>query len=413
VSRGRLRRSLVLAAVVTVLVGASLFATTGAVAVAPRQVQGIDGTKIKVGGLVENISFGGAEDGFKARINRANEKHELGKYTIDYLGSTDPGQGNVDKALSATQSLVERDQVFAVAPVLTVSMQQSVATYLASKKVPFFGGGFTKAFCAPNTYGLSFIGCAIGAKYGYTSSVESVSKAMGKSPKSLRWAVVALAQPDGEQITKDYTKLIQASGGKVVYAKAVIPPGGGGDLQPFVSAVMDTKPDVVWVLASSEVLGFTSAMKAAGYTGQMLNSAFYLPGLLPKVSSMADALEGSLVVTNTPTIEADSPFVKQMVADYQAIGKNADAVSFGGEFGYQTADVMIAMLKKVAPNFDQVVPTVSKGFKYEPKNDATPLTWPAAYNVGGNCGTSLKVVSGGVYQIAAPWFCGGKKVKLK
>jgi len=43
----------------------------------------------------------------------------------------------------------------------------------------------------------------------------------------------------------------------------------------------------------------------------------------------------------------------------------------------------------------------------------TLLTWPAAYNVGGNCGTSVKVVSGGVYQIAAPWFCGGKKVKLK
>src|SRR5204863_4650581 len=130
---------------------------------------------------------------------------------------------------------------------------------------------------------------------------------------------------------------------------------GGGDLQPFVSAVMDTKPDIVWVLAASEVLEFTSAMKAAGYAGQMLNSAFYLPGLLPKVASMADALEGSLVVTNTPTLEANSAYVKQLVADYEAIGKSANDVTFGGEFGYQTADVMIAMLKKVAPNFDKVV----------------------------------------------------------
>ena len=82
----------------------------------------------------------------------------------------------------------------------------------------------------------------------------------------------------------NFTKLTKAEKGKVVYGKAVIPPGGGGDLQPFVSAVMDTKPDVVWPLAGTEVLGFTSAMKAAGYTGQMVNSAFYSPGLLTKFS---------------------------------------------------------------------------------------------------------------------------------
>jgi ABC-type branched-subunit amino acid transport system substrate-binding protein len=404
---------LVIAASVAVVVASSLFATTGAVAVAPRQVQGVNGNKIKVGGLVENISFGGAEDGFKARINRANQKHELGKYTIDYIGSTDPGQGNVDKALSTTQSLVERDQVFALAPVLTVSFQQSAATYAASKKVPYFGGGFTNAFCSPNTYGMSFIGCAIGAKYGYTTQVESVAKAMGKSTKSLKWAIVALAQPDGQKIVQDYTKQVQATGGKVVYGKAVIPPGGGGDLQPFVSAVMDSKPDVVWILASSEVLGFTSAMKAAGYTGQLLNSAFYLPGLLPKVSSMASALEGSLVATNTPTLEANSPYVQQMVKDYEAIGKSKDAISFGGMFGYQTADVMVSMLKKVAPTFDKLVPTITKGFKYQPQAQATPLAWPGAYDVGGNCQTSLKVAAGGVYDIAAPWFCGGQKIKLK
>ena len=32
-----------------------------------------------------------------------------------------------------------------------------------------------------------------------------------------------------------------------------------------------------------------------------------------------------------------------------------------------TADLMIAMMKKVAPNFDQLVPTISKGFSYKPQ----------------------------------------------
>jgi ABC-type branched-subunit amino acid transport system substrate-binding protein len=409
----RTRRCLILIVGLVVAVGSSMVAVNGAAASAPRQVQGIDGNKIKVGGLIEEVSFSGAEDGFKARINRANEDHELGKYTIDYVGSTDPGQGNTDKALSATQSLVERDQVFALAPILTVSFQQSVGTYATSKKVPYFGGGFTKAFCAPNTYGFSFIGCAIGAKYASTMQVESVATAMDVPAKGLKWAIVALAQPDGEQIVKDYSKQVKATGGKVVYGKAVIPPGGGGDLQPFVSAVMDTKPDVVWILASSEVLGFTSAMKAGGYNGQLLNSAFYLPGLLPKVSTMADALEGSLVVTNTPVLEADSPYVKKMVADYEAIGKSQGDISFGGEFGYETADSMIAMMKKVAPNFEKLVPTISKGFKYQPVKDGTPLSWPAAYDAGGNCDTTVRVASGGVYEVAAPWKCGGKTVKLK
>jgi hypothetical protein len=118
-------------------------------------------------------------------------------------------------------------------------------------------------------------------------------------------------------------------------------------------------------------------------------------------------------VTNTPTLEADSPYVKQMVADYKAIGLDEDAVSFGGIFGYETADSMVAMLKKVAPNFDKLVPTISKGFKYQPVKDGTPLTWPAVYNTGGNCVSTVKVVSGGIYQVVAPFACGGKVVKLK
>ena len=391
-------------------VGALVAVAPGATAVAPR-VQGIDGNSIKVGGVIEAVSFSGIEDGFKARINRANTKKELGKYKIDYIGSTDVGQGNVDKALATTQSLIERDQVFALAPVSTVSFQQSVATYAASKRVPYFGAGFTKAFCKPNTYGLSFIGCAIGAEYGFTTAAESVSAALGKKPSELRWAIAALAQPDGQQIVDDYSTLVEGVGGKVVYAKAVIPPGGGGDLQPFVSAVMDTEPDVVWVLAAAEVLGFTSAMKAAGYTGQMLNSAFYLPGLISQVKTIADALDGSLVATNTPTIEADSPYVQQMIKDYEAIGKSASDISFGGSFGYQTADLMIAMLKKVSPNFDQLVQTISKGYSYQPAKQATPLKWPAAYNQGGSCATTLKIVNA-AYEIVHPWNCDGKRVKF-
>src|SRR5690242_16520396 len=90
--------------VVVVLATGSLIALSGgAQAVAPR-AQGISGNTIKVGGMFDSLSFSGADDGFNARISRANKTKELGKYKIDYIGSTDVAS-STDKALSTTQSL--------------------------------------------------------------------------------------------------------------------------------------------------------------------------------------------------------------------------------------------------------------------------------------------------------------------
>jgi ABC-type branched-subunit amino acid transport system substrate-binding protein len=405
--RGKARWLAVL--VVVVVTASTAMALSGGAGATAPQVQGISGNTIKVGGMFDALSFRGADDGFNARISRANKTGELGKYKIDYLGSTDVAS-QADKALSTAQSLVERDQVFALAPVISTGFQQSVATYAAGKKVPYFGAGFTNAFCTPNTYGISPLGCAVGGKYSYNTAINGVAAALGKKPSDLKWAFVGLAIPDGQTTVDNFVKLAKSAGGKVVYSKAVIPQGGGGDLQPFVSAVMDTKPDIVWPLAGAEVIGFTSAMTAAGYTGQMVNSAFYSPGLL-NIQSISTALNGSLVQATTPVIESNSPYVKQLVKDYQAIGKTDADITFGGEYAYMTADLMIAALKKVAPNFDQVVPQMTKGFSYKPAKDGIPFTWPAAYNQSGQCNTIVKIDSG-KYTIATPYNCNGKKVRV-
>ena len=42
-------------------------------------MQGISGTTIKVGGIFESADFPGTQQGFEARIDRANKDHELGK----------------------------------------------------------------------------------------------------------------------------------------------------------------------------------------------------------------------------------------------------------------------------------------------------------------------------------------------
>ena len=148
---------------------------------------------------------------------------------------------------------------------------------------------------------------------------------------------------------------------------------------------MDTKPDIVWELLGAEVLGVTSALKAAGYTGHGRELRVLLTGSVRKIPSVATTLDGSVIQASTPVIESESPQVQQMVKDYKAIGKDVADISFGGEYAWMTADLMIAMMKKVAPNFDKLVPTVSKGFAYKPPKDGVPFNWPSAYNSAGPC----------------------------
>ena len=119
-------------------------------------------------------------------------------------------------------------------------------------------------------------------------SINGVASGLpGKKPSELKWAFVGRSDPDGQKSTENFTKLAKAEGANVVYSKAVIPIGGGGDLQPFVSAVMAAEPDIIWELLGAEVLGFTSALKWGRLHRRLTgNSAFYSPGLLTQYEAV-------------------------------------------------------------------------------------------------------------------------------
>jgi ABC-type branched-subunit amino acid transport system substrate-binding protein len=375
--------------------------STDTTAASAGPVRGIEGNVIKVGGIIDALSFSGADDGFKARINRANKTKELGKYTIDYIGSTDAG-GQADKAVSIAQDLVGRQKVFAVAPVISSAAQAGFAQYLTTQKTPYFGGGFTAAFCKPNIYGMSVLGCAVNGDFTLTQSPVGLASALGKSVKDLKWAFIGVDIPDGQQTVDRFVAEVKAEGGQVVYAKSTLPQGGGGDLQPFVSAVRATNPDVVWPLAGAEVIGFKAAMKASGYKGALVDSALYSPGLLG-IKAIDDALEGTYVAGSTPILEENLPFAQTMSQDFKDSG--GAKVTFGGLYGYMSADLMVAMLKDSAPNFGSLAQRVSKGFAYRPQKGMNPFTWPAAYNETGRCATMLKVVNK-TYTVVSPYTCG-------
>ena len=372
-------------------------------------VQGISGDTIKVGGLFSSTSNAGAEDGFNARIDRANKDGELGKYKIQLVGMDDDGD-NPATNLSDAQSLVDRQGVYAIAPVVTTSFTSSTASFLQQKGIPYFGAGFTNGFCLPYTGGLSQIGCAIGGSYVNNIAVGQVASAIGKPVNKLKWAFVGLDIPSGTQADNAYGDAVKLAGGTVVYNQAVIPLTTG-NLAPIVNAVEATHPDVVWIVAGSQSIAMKTAFKSSGYTGSLVDSSDYAPGLLKESPAVAAALNGTYIAATFPVIEENTPYVQQMVKDYQASGKSLADITFGGEYAYMTADDMIGLLKKIAPNFGAVESTLKSGFSYAPATGGIPISYPFMFDAPTNCGSTLKVVNG-TYVAAAPWACSDNYINI-
>ena len=198
-----------------------------------------------------------------------------------------------------------------------------------------------------------------------------MAKALGKPVSQLTWAFVGEAIPTGTQADNDYADAAKLGGGKVVYNQAVVPVNGG-NLAPIVNAVEATKPDVVWVVTGSQAIAVKSAW--------------------------------TYVLTTTPVLEENTPFVQQMIGDYTAAGIPSKDITFGGEYAYPTADNMIALLKKIAPNFGAVESTLKSGFSYSPTTGGSPINYPFMFDAPTNCSSVLKVVNA-VYTTATPFGC--------
>ena len=372
-------------------------------------VQGISGDTIKVGGLFESSDFAGTEAGFNARVARANKDGELGKYKIQLVGMDDDGE-SPSTDLADAENLVERQGVYAIAPVVTASFTSSSASFLQQKGIPYFGAGFSNGFCQPYTLGLSAIGCAIGGSYVNGITVNQVAQGIGKPVDKLKWAFVGLDIPTGTQADDDYADAAKLGGGDVVYNHAVLPQTTG-NLAPIVNAVEATHPDVVWIVAGSQAIAVKTAFKSSGYTGALVDSDTYAPGLLKESPAVAAALNGTYVAATMPVIEQNTPFVQQMVKDYQASGLSTADITFGGEYAYMAADDMIALLKKVAPNFGALESTLKSGFSYAPASGGSPVNYPFMFDAPTNCGSTVKVENG-AYATVTPFACGTNYIDI-
>jgi ABC-type branched-subunit amino acid transport system substrate-binding protein len=369
------------------------------------EVRGVTATEIKIGGLGEATTYVGVEAGAKARFERANREGGINGRMIDYIGFKDDGK-DAGRDLDQTRELIDSEGVFAVAPVITQFFLPQSSDLLAQNKVPFVGWGFMPGFC-DNPYGYGFNGCLIGTKYINSALVDPVLNAVGKPMADIRVAIQSGDDITGKSGAAQYADTVEKRGAQVVYNEQNIPTDTQTtDYSPFVQEIIKSNPDVVYSSTRfSDVIGLTTALRQAGYTGPVVNFVTYVPGLLDAQPDLAAALEGVWVNSQIPPSESESPAVKQVADDLSAIGEDP-FVTLGASVGYWSADVLVQQLTAAGADLTpETFQAAMQDFTYTPlEGGIGPVTFPQDQSGPTPC-SALVEIKDKAYSILEPMQC--------
>ena len=123
---------------------------------------------------------------------------------------------------------------------------------------------------------------------------------------------------------------------------------------------------------------------------------------------LADALQGEYVNTQIVPQEEETPFIKQIEADLEAIGEKP-FISLGLEIGYITAQLFVEQLQAVGQTLDTKTfdETVNGGdFTSFGSLEGGPgkLVWPAAHLLPADCAAVVRI-DGTKYIVEEPFDC--------
>ena len=359
-----------------------------------------------VGGITDGNDLG-LQQGFQARIDRFNKAWGIDGRQIKLAGVLNDGS-SPSTNLADVQTLVLKDNVFAVAPYESQAWSPSSSALLAQHNVPYIGWAINPAACVGNN-AFPINGCAASFTYASTYGWHLIASALGKPVGQVKVAFIGIDNAGGSAGTKQLAFGAKLAGAQVVYAQSPIPQGGTTDYSPYTQAIIASNPNAVYlVLDFATAAAVTGALRQAGYTGAVINPTAYVPGLLTTQKQLTEALQGSFVSANFPPIEGGSAVAKQALADVKAAG--GTALSLGTEVGWFSADEFITELEATAKagpltsaNF---VKTIHAGFTYT--NGAGGLeniTFPANQTKPTSCTGLMMVKPDGTYGVAAPFSC--------
>ncbi len=391
------------------------FAISGAGASAPAagggSTRGVTDDSIKVGGLLQNAFFMGADVGAEARFKIENDKGGVFGRQIDFIGVRDDGGDNAQDAAEG-RALVQEDEVFAVVPVITPAL--SAGDFFLQNKTPFFGWGIAAGFC-DNPAGFGFSGCltppdpkVAGGAWG-----EMIKQALGGSARGKTAAVISEDNDSGEVGHKVIAASAKAAGFRVVYSKNPVPPppAAAPDPTPFANDILTSNrgeaPDVVFVVTSfSNVTLLQNKLLELGYDGVLTNAVGYDPRIASQFvgssvyiqfNAYESVDEGNTnmqeIIDNIRAVDADIPLTQPLLS------------------GYLSADIFVKALKATGKNLtaERFLATANK-MKYSYKDVTSPIKYPRAHSLGGQCGTLVES-DGANYTIRVPYKC-YKPVKI-
>jgi ABC-type branched-subunit amino acid transport system substrate-binding protein len=379
--------------------------------------RGVSDDSVTIGCVQDAKSYAGFEDGVKARFARANAEGGVNGRTIDFLGCENDG-ADQQQFLSLTKQIVQQDEAFGMITIEGV-IPQAAFDFMNQQQVPYTGWGFLAGFCGTR-WGFGWNGCLSGntLKDAVPHAVEqanlgeAVIAAIGKPASELKVAIQGQDTESAKISEKQYVDTFEHAGATVVYTARDIPvPGPTSDYTPFVQKVLAKDPNLVLVSTSfGDVGGFTAALKAAGYKGDIMNFVAYIPGLLDASKQLAQAIEGSYINTQIVPQEQQTDWVKQMETDLEsskaATGK---FITFGGALGYAQANLWVAMLEAAGKDLDTKTFDAAvngKGLTVDTASEGGigDVSFPAQHFLPTDCAAIVKV-EGGKFVVAKEYDC--------
>jgi branched-chain amino acid transport system substrate-binding protein len=351
------------------------------------------GAPILVGGIgsVQIAGETGMDQGFEARIARTNAAGGIDGHKIDYKALYDDS-GQTANDTNLIRQLIQKDQVFAIAPVASISFDPGTMSLLAANHTPMLGYAFTPVSCGvawffPIIGGGCYVAEAkIGGPYS-AASWHSYLTASGKSAAQVRPALLLTNSTANGVETPAGEQSVLQLGMTPVFARDSIPQVPPTNYTPYVQAVLATSPNLIDVgIPYAQELSFIQAAKSLGYKGDFYAQSGLPPNLFQGSANAAATLDGSYQGSLWPTATDNSPASKQEVADLTKAGiYTSGGFSFGQSVGYWTADQFVSMLEATAKagpltqqNFEQTV----NGGSYTYQGPAGYLSqkWPASHD---------------------------------
>jgi branched-chain amino acid transport system substrate-binding protein len=379
--------------------GVSVVGPSGAGA--SGSVRGVTKNSITVGGLGFAEYYGNAAIGAEARFDAQNKAGGVYGRKIKFTGfKDDQSSTTVDEQMG--KQLVEQTQVFAVVPVVSITL--AAGAYFAQQHVPFFGWGISPVYIG-NKWGYSFAGAVATPNYQITVHGAEIAKVLKKTPKTLTMAIIGENSQAASGSIPPLEAAMKAIGYNVVYASGPLPsaPAVVSSYTPYVQALMTSNngnpPDVIMEVISATNVGLQPALQAAGYKGAMVNYIQYAPSTVATAKGVYVYLEFAPFQAATT-----NPAIATMIKQVKAVTPKV-TLTQSIEAGYFSADMFIDALKKAGKNltpttFEKAADKMTYGIK----TTVGPTSFPKGHTVPTSCG-SLVTSNGSQWQVAYPYLC--------